>query len=420
MQPTKLKSLKLEQWRQFENIELEFSDRVTIITGKNGSGKTSIGSVLAKTFSLEWPLKFVSSPELNQDGGVIYKTSANSSVEEISNSRSYIGELAYIGGFTRRITTDIKVDGEYSILIEHASPIHGLYVPAHRPQFRYMKIGTTRLGLQLPEGIYANYQNSYRAEYIPTNTPKVPSNSIIKETLLSWAIFGYGNKVMRPNVQLSELYEGFEAVLRHLLPEHLRFEKLEIRSPEVVLKTEFGEFSLDAVSGGIGSTIELGWQIFINRFFDKVSVVVIDEPENHLHPEMQQQLLPKLLQAFPEIQFVIATHSPLIVTSIEGARIYVLDFGFNGRVRSKLVDSSNAGTVNETLRDILGLPFTMPIWAAAKIQAIVDRRSTEGFSEEIFESLRNELVEVGLEEYAPTAISDLLEEFHKSRSSGDK
>ena len=36
---------------------------------------------------------------------------------------------------------------------------------------------------------------------------------------------------------------------------------------------------------------------------------LIDEPEQHLHPGMQQRLLPALQRAFPLVQFIVATHT---------------------------------------------------------------------------------------------------------------
>jgi len=36
------KGFSLAHWRQFEAIELEFSDRLTVLTGENGTGKTTI------------------------------------------------------------------------------------------------------------------------------------------------------------------------------------------------------------------------------------------------------------------------------------------------------------------------------------------------------------------------------------------
>ena len=54
-------------------------------------------------------------------------------------------------------------------------------------------------------------------------------------------------------------------------------------------------------------------------------IVLIDEPETHLHPRWQRTVLPSLIRAFqegwngwqPQVQFLVATHSPLVLASIE-------------------------------------------------------------------------------------------------------
>jgi predicted ATP-binding protein involved in virulence len=57
---------------------------------------------------------------------------------------------------------------------------------------------------------------------------------------------------------------------------------------------------------------------------DPPGIVLIDEPEVHLHLEMQYQVLPVLTKLFPNIQFIAATHSPAVISSIPNATIYDL------------------------------------------------------------------------------------------------
>lgn len=45
-------------------------------------------------------------------------------------------------------------------------------------------------------------------------------------------------------------------------------------------------------------------------------IVLIDELDLHLHPSLQQDVLLRLKHTFPEVQFIIATHSPLVVTNL--------------------------------------------------------------------------------------------------------
>ncbi len=54
-------------------------------------------------------------------------------------------------------------------------------------------------------------------------------------------------------------------------------------------------------------------------------IVLIDEIETHLHLSLQRKILPFLTRLFPNIQFIVSTHSPFVVNSIDNAVIYDLE-----------------------------------------------------------------------------------------------
>ena len=54
-------------------------------------------------------------------------------------------------------------------------------------------------------------------------------------------------------------------------------------------------------------------------------VVLIDEIENHLHLELQKKVLSILTELFPNIQFIVTTHSPFVLNSIDNATVYDLE-----------------------------------------------------------------------------------------------
>ena len=45
--------------------------------------------------------------------------------------------------------------------------------------------------------------------------------------------------------------------------------------------------------------------------------VIIDEIDEHLHPALQVRVLKALQDTFPKIQFIISTHAPLVMSSVE-------------------------------------------------------------------------------------------------------
>lgn len=56
--------------------------------------------------------------------------------------------------------------------------------------------------------------------------------------------------------------------------------------------------------------IDITWQLYMFADTSESFVAIIDEPENHLHPELQRNFLGNLIKAFPNVQFIVATHNP--------------------------------------------------------------------------------------------------------------
>ncbi len=56
-------------------------------------------------------------------------------------------------------------------------------------------------------------------------------------------------------------------------------------------------------------------------------VVLIDEVDLHLHPKWQRSLIQQLTATFPNCQFILTTHSPLVISDTKDVLCYVLDDG---------------------------------------------------------------------------------------------
>jgi predicted ATP-binding protein involved in virulence len=76
-----------------------------------------------------------------------------------------------------------------------------------------------------------------------------------------------------------------------------------------------------------------------NNFkFEPKGIVLIDEPETHLHIEMQYEILPLISTVFPKIQFIVATHSPAIISSLEESIVF--DVSSKSNVEDSVLGSS--------------------------------------------------------------------------------
>ena len=234
----------------------------------------------------------------------------------------------------------------------------------------------------------------------------------LKEALISLATFGYGNPAVQANREAGETFEGFSDTLKKMLPPNLEFRRLAIRMPEVVLETGTGDFALDAASGGLAALMDIAWQIHMKSRLTKAETftVLMDEPENHLHPSLQRALLPGLVEAFPQVQFIVATHNPFVVTSVPDSHIVVLDF-VDGRVESmqlKDEEVDRSATVNQVLTDVLGVPFPAPLWVEHELNRIVEWVQDKELNAETLTSLRTKLKAVGMGSMFPDVIDRVL------------
>lgn len=88
-------------------------------------------------------------------------------------------------------------------------------------------------------------------------------------------------------------------------------------------------------------------------------IVMIDEVDLHIHPGWQMRLLPEIARQLPRIQFVVTSHSPLLVGSLEWRNVIVIRDSTDGsslervRVRVSRMDADQI-----LLTDIFGLEST--------------------------------------------------------------
>lgn len=404
--------ITIKEWRQFELVDLEFHKELTVLTGANASGKTTILNLLNRHFG--WSIELVSVPIKDEKRGILtYFTGLWSRLrgeeKQIPKQQNSIGSIIYSGGQVANLVVPDSVSHVYNISIENQVQIKGLHIPSHRSPWTYEKVDTILKEPRTTEQLISEYFSFTQGRYRGSGG-KSPSYSI-KEALISFAVLGQGGAAVTPNLVYKETFENFQDILNSMLPTEIGFEKIEIRMPEVVLVTKTGTFSFDAISGGIASLIDIAWQIYLFSKENEQFVVTIDEPENHLHPKMQRMVLPNLVRTFPNVQFIVATHNPFIVGSVLDSNVYVLTFTEDNRVVSNRLDWKNrAASANEILRDVLGVPVTYPQWVEERLESITQRYSEVSLSPESLEELKEELKKIGLDRLLPQSLDKILHE----------
>jgi hypothetical protein len=95
------------------------------------------------------------------------------------------------------------------------------------------------------------------------------------------------------------------------------------------------------------------------KFDTKNSIIIIDEPERSLYPDMQMDLMDYYKNLAPEAQFIIATHSPFIAASFEPDERFILYFDEKGKVSVRRGSSPIGDDPNDMLKNDFNLESLM-------------------------------------------------------------
>lgn len=125
----------------------------------------------------------------------------------------------------------------------------------------------------------------------------------------------------RMQLDFPDPLEPFKNVFRQLLaPKQLL--DADLKAQQLKYALEGQEFLLTTLSSGEGEVINIVFDFILRNPSD--CVVIFDEPELHLHPELSYKLLRTLTGIGENNQFIFCTHSPDIITaSLEHSVVFI-------------------------------------------------------------------------------------------------
>lgn len=271
-------NLTIEKVRHLKDISIPLSEKEIkhlILTGKNGSGKTSVLEALAKYLELK---------EIRNGLNLQFSVKTDSFIEFVEKYH-YI--LAYY-----------KADRVF-----HAEQ------PKHVEK------------IQL--------KDSYKL----TEFPRREFVKYLLDLKMTEALARTNNKTEKAD----EIHAWF-AQLEQLLKQIFDDETVKLEFDEEtfefhILQQGKEPFDFNTLSGGYQAVLDIVVDIMMRmqhqtqRSFDfnLPGIVLIDEIETHLHLELQKNILPFLTKFFPNLQFIVTSHSPFILSSISNAVIYDLE-----------------------------------------------------------------------------------------------
>lgn len=313
--------IRINNVRHLKDIEIPLSEetpRHLILTGKNGSGKTSVLEALRLFLVGKLEDDFVVSRVRDKLRNNPLKEQFEADVSgiisafyKLIDTRQFIIEQSGIDiSFSKDVT-----DGESEKFIF-------AYYQAERKYFVKNEKGVEKV----------NFKNHYGTYEFPgENFVKY-----IKQLKSQSAIYWQENNPARSE-ELQSRLDNFANILRRIYDN----EQLELclNVEDMVFQIKHPgklPFAFDGLSSGYAAVLYIVIDLMMRMEksaggrYDMEGVVLIDEVDAHLHLSMQKNILPLLTWMFPNIQFIVTTHSPFVLNSVSDAVVY--DLGNNQRI----------------------------------------------------------------------------------------
>lgn len=369
----RIDSLTLHNFKCFSELHLEMHPEFNVLLGINGTGKTSILEALRVA---------IGSLYLGLDK---YKNRIE--VPSITNDDIRLEHLE------QQFPTEVSAHGTFESLGTYFEPNRHVWMRSVETRG-----GRTRYGNATQILNYARLlQKSVRAGE-PVNIPLLAyfSTDRYKKEKHSRKILANGTRLrgyynaldQRTNIKffldlymtetLDQLQTGEPSpilkAVNTAVRECVRCKSVQyfIKQKELCLEYENGErMPFHLLSDGVRSTLAMVMEIayrsyLLNPHLEEKAplktsgVVLIDELDLHLHPEWQRHIANDLRRAFPKMQFIVTTHAPLIISSLDDCRIFtiadneVYDFPLQtGRDANYILQQMNVANMDEVIKDEL-------------------------------------------------------------------
>ncbi|WP_352259830.1 AAA family ATPase [Psychrobacter sp. TB55-MNA-CIBAN-0194] len=155
--------------------------------------------------------------------------------------------------------------------------------------------------------------------------------------------------------------------IRNAIEYFTNFKNPRIRrqgTPTMIVEKDGEELDVNQLSQGEKSLLALVGDIarrlaILNPSLDNPlegeGMVMIDEVDLHLHPKWQHDLIDKFVKTFPNVQFVLTTHSPHVISDRPDTLVYALDDGELNQVSNVYGED-----VNTVLTKVFDVPIRDP------------------------------------------------------------
>lgn len=354
-----IRSLRLLDFRLFQDSTFSFSPRVTVIAGINGRGKTSILDAIALILA-RWL------PEISPAENLARKMSRKDIRSREHGARIWLD--ASIGD--NPVTFSTKTG---------YTPSSGQIFSLPRAlaeELRRAYGDPTRSDDQAPIVVYyttdrARYQAPRRTLVVPRLNQTDAYVGALSNRAVNFKEF----------IPLFHTWEGAnergesQAILRaqKLIPaiqravsiflDEIQDVRTEGDPPRLVVTKQDSTLDLAQLSDGERSLIAILMDLIrrltlanpgLDDPLQGAGVVLIDEIELHLHPKWQREIVEKLRRTFPRIQFILTTHSPFVVQTLREGELRLLGDGLDEETLQDPGEYANRG-LEEVATKVMGI-----------------------------------------------------------------
>jgi|AntRauTorckE5430_2_1112549.scaffolds.fasta_scaffold00059_18 predicted ATP-dependent endonuclease of OLD family len=224
-------------------------------------------------------------------------------------------------------------------------------------------------------------------------------------------LFHYVNEIVFGKNEKPEIaYEFVREIIKDIFQDFdLRFEFGSVKTSydsdnesfHVFFRNEFSDrIQLNSLSTGEKELITKVFYLEILR--PKEAIVLIDEPERSLHPKWQQKMVgvyERLSEKYG-CQFIIATHSPHIISSLKPENVYLLGFHEkeNNRIDVVNLDQLNKNSLglepNRILKEVMGVSTLRFAQVENKISQLMSLLNVDSYTDDQAKLLIEELDQI--------------------------
>lgn len=316
---------------------------VNVLLGDNGSGKSA--SMKAIALSVLGPMLgssgYVSSNDVRRGPDSAAIGSGESEIDSGEVEATIVSHgLGPEGGLLLRLEIDRFGDAEVVTATTDVELVRPILFSNADPRMFLAGYGTRRQSASAGS-FDPNVRNKQYLERIQrVGSLLLPEFSLVP--LASW---------LPKSPRVKELIEILGSLSSHVdfLP--------KVERDELMVRYRGAALPWSALSDGYRSFFDwVGDLLFrlesadpTTSLTDMRGVVLIDELDLHLHPRWQSEVVQALSRTFPCLQFIITTHSPLVVGSLDAENIIILEQDDEGVSRSRRPNSSPWGLSAEQL-----------------------------------------------------------------------